>query len=81
VSYRQVNARQWEWQAPNGKWHSVQLFASTRRVIWSGWTNSGDGPVFDEGIAQSFERLLSGEAPPVPIPDGLLDVLKKAMSK
>lgn len=80
MSYRRVNPRQWEWQ-DGTKWRGVQLFTSTRRVIWSGWTNTADGPVFDEGIAQSFDALLAGEAPPVNTPPNLLDELKKAVGK
>jgi hypothetical protein len=80
MTYRRVNTHQWEWQ-DGAKWRGVQIFPSTRRVIWSSWTNVGGMPVYDDGIAQSIERLLAGEAPPVGVPPDLLRELLTAIGK
>lgn len=80
MMYRRVNARQWEWQ-DGAKWRGVQVFPSTGRVIWSSWTNVGGMPVYDDGIAQSIERLLAGDAPPFNVPPELLEELKTSLRK
>ncbi|MDZ4763838.1 MAG: hypothetical protein SGI73_04745 [Chloroflexota bacterium] len=80
MSYRQINARQWEW-ADGTKTRSVQLFDRTRRAIWSARTDTPDGAVFDDGIAQSYDRLLAGDPPPVAVPDGLLNEIHAAIKK
>jgi hypothetical protein len=80
MTYRRIDAHQWEWQ-DGAKWRSVRFFPSTRRVIWSSWTNVGGVPVYDDGIAQPVERLLAGEAPPVSVPPDLLEELLAAIKK
>jgi hypothetical protein len=80
MTYRRVNAHQWEWQ-DGAKWRGVQVFPRTRRVIWSSWTYTGGMPVYDDGIAQSIERLLAGEAAPVNVPSEVLDELIASVRK
>jgi hypothetical protein len=78
MTLRQLNARQWEW-TDGGTTRGVQLFDRTRRAIWSARVDTPDGAIFDDGIAQSYDRLLAGDPPPVSVPDGLLAAILAAI--
>jgi hypothetical protein len=58
--------------------YSARLFASTGRIIWSSWAETGDVPQFDDGFAQSIERFRAGEPPPFPVPDAVRQALLDA---
>lgn len=55
--YTRTSATEWQWTRGN-KHHNVRYFPKTGRLIWSGWVQTGDGPLFDEGFAQPVENFL-----------------------
>lgn len=69
-----ISKDEWQWQV-GGKQQSARVFPSTRRVIWSGWIETNDVPLFEDGIRQTFEAVLN-EPPPVKMPDDLLAELR-----
>lgn len=74
-----MSESRWEWQ-DGDRWYGVQLFHSTRRLIWSSWTERPDGPAFDDGFAQTFEQFGAGEPPPVPTPPQVVDEVRAAVT-
>lgn len=73
---------EWTWLRGQ-KTLSVRYFPSTERLIWSGWVDTPDGPLFDEGFAQPVQNFLQDGAPPhmEDIPQSLLDALKSALTE
>ncbi len=67
------------WQA-NGRHFRVQMFASTRRLIWSSWVETSDGPVYDDGFAQPFDAFLRGELPPHDPPEDVRAWLREQIN-
>ncbi|MGQ9910607.1 MAG: hypothetical protein ACUVS2_17415 [Candidatus Flexifilum sp.] len=67
VIVKRPQAGQWEW-LEGERWRGVRAFRATGRLIWSSWVITGDGPQFDEGIAQPFADYLAGRAAPFPVP-------------
>lgn len=61
-SYQRVSDSEWRWEDA-GRNRSLRLFASTRRLIWSAWVDSLEGPVYEDGLAQTYEVFLA-EGPP-----------------
>lgn len=69
---------EWTWQMA-GRNYSVRVFAATRRLIWSSWAETSEGPVFDDGFAQATDRFLAGEVPrpaPPELVAALMEYLK-----
>ena len=56
--YTRKSATEWEWQEGR-KTHSVRYFPETGRLIWSGWLQTSEGPVFDNGVAQTDAAFLA----------------------
>jgi hypothetical protein len=79
VTIRQPRETRWEWQ-DGGRWHAVEAFQRTRRLIWSSWVERPDGPAFDDGFAQTFEQFLGGELPPVSVPSAVIEPLRAALT-
>jgi hypothetical protein len=71
---QRVSATAWEWRVEN-KGFGVRVFASTRKLIYSSWTDSAEGPRFNNGVAQTFDHFLAGKPPPFDVPQGVLDEL------
>lgn len=76
-SYKENSATQWEWQDGN-KHLGVQLFGSTRTLIWSAWTDSSSGPQFEDGIRQSFEHFIRDGTPYASAP---AELVQKILAK
>ncbi|MGB7340096.1 MAG: hypothetical protein WBC91_14465 [Phototrophicaceae bacterium] len=81
TSYQQKSATEWTWQT-NTKHHSVRYFESTQKLIWSGWVESSQGTVFEDGFAQPVQNFLQDGAPDhINVPESLVVDLKIALSK
>jgi hypothetical protein len=57
-----VSEFEWQWQEAD-KICGVRLFAATRKLIWSKWTDTAAGPQFEPGVAQQFEQFITNGAP------------------
>lgn len=80
-TFTRKSANEWEWQQGN-KFYSVRYFSSTKRLIWSGWTQTNNAPEFDAGYVQSAEDFLASGAPETHNPpQALLDDLREALSQ
>lgn len=53
---------EWQWQKKQ-KTCSVRYFPTTQRLIWSGWRDTPDGPLFEQGFAQAVQNFLQAGAP------------------
>jgi hypothetical protein len=60
----------WEW-SEGARGYSVRVFANTKRLIWSSWVSTAEGPQFDDGFAQPIEAFLAGEGTPFPVPEAI----------
>lgn len=65
---RPVSDTPWEWRVGN-KGFGVRVSASTRKLIYSNWTDTPDGPIFNGGVAQIFDQILTEDAPPFHVPE------------
>ncbi len=75
-TFQQSAPAEWRWHGDTRQ-RSVRLFASTRRLIWSAWVETSEGPVFDDGIAQDFDGFLqTGPPPGVDVPPDLVALLR-----
>lgn len=76
---QRVSPSAWEWHVGH-KGYGVRVFASTRKLIYSSWTDTPEGPLFSDGISQTFNQFRAGEIPPFDLPqevvNGLHDWLK-----
>lgn len=72
------SATEWEWHAGN-RHRTVRYFPSTGKLIWSGWTDTSNGPVFEEGYSQSAEDFLANGIAQVSPPDTLLAELRTSL--
>lgn len=79
-SYTRPSATEWAWREGR-KTHSVRYFPQTQRLIWSGWMPTSDGPVFDEGYAQSVEDFLANGISNRTPPPALLDELRETVTR
>lgn len=71
---------QWEWKQGN-KHYSVRYFKNTGKLIWSGWINSADGPLYDEGRSQPVDKFLAGGAPiDYDLPDDIAEAMRQALA-
>ncbi|MCA9908846.1 MAG: hypothetical protein KC519_09375, partial [Anaerolineae bacterium] len=79
ADYQRTAPSEWTWHS-GGRNHTVRLFASTRRLIWSAWVESDAGPRFDDGIAQSYDAFLANGAPQIEnAPAALVDHLRQVI--
>lgn len=69
---------EWEWQQGK-KTCSVRYFPSTKRLIWSGWRDTPDGPTFEQGFAQPVQNFLQAGVPDREPPQALLDDLRRTL--
>lgn len=79
-TFTRKSATEWVWQK-GSKHYSVRYFASTQRLVWSGWMQTNNAPEFDAGFAQSTTDFLDNSAPethqpPQALLDDLLDALE-----
>lgn len=70
--YKRVSETMWEWREGSRQF-SVRVFKSTCKLIWSSWIESANGPVYDDGVGQTFEAFLRGEGLPTTPPKPVLD--------
>lgn len=77
ADYQQKSSNEWTWQRGTHH-HSVRYFKSTGKLIWSGWTDTSNGPVFEEGYTQTVENFLQQGVPHLTPPQALLDDLATA---
>ena len=79
ATYQQKSATEWTWQTAT-KNHSVRYFKSTQKLIWSGWIDSSQGTVFEDGFAQPVQNFLQAGAPDhIIVPDDLEADLKQGL--
>jgi hypothetical protein len=77
ADYQQTAPAEWRWR-DDTRQRSVRLFASTRRLIWSAWVETSEGPVFDDGIAQDVDLFLQTGAPlGINVPPDLIALLRR----
>lgn len=76
-SYRRVSETEWTWQ--HGSHHyGVRVFPKRGTLIWSGWVETAESPLFDEGVSQTCERFVEQGAPSgFQPPTGLLAELRQ----
>ncbi|MEL6527712.1 MAG: hypothetical protein AAFQ07_18580 [Chloroflexota bacterium] len=72
------SATEWEWHSGN-RHRTVRYFPSTGKLIWSGWTDTSNGPVFEEGYRQSVEDFLANGVSQVSPPDEILNGLREML--
>lgn len=80
TNYTRKSNTEWEWQQGNHH-RTVRYFVSTDKLIWSGWTDTSNGPVFEEGFAQPVENFLQGGISHIDVPDDLLNELRSVLSQ
>ncbi|MEM9955902.1 MAG: hypothetical protein AAF846_30160 [Chloroflexota bacterium] len=80
ASYTKKSASEWTWQK-GSRHHSVRYFESTNKLIWSGWADTSNGPVFEEGFTQSVENFLQDGVPHLNPPADLLADLETALQE
>jgi hypothetical protein len=56
--------------------YGVRVFTTTRKLIYSSWTDTPFGPQFDDGTAQTFDQFLAGQAAPFALPDEVLSEIR-----
>lgn len=81
--YTRKSATEWEWQQGR-KTYSVRYFPATGRLIWSGWMQTSEGVVFDEGIAQTADAFLAEGTAHIEkheLPVALLDELRNVLNQ
>jgi hypothetical protein len=61
-SYRRVSETEWTWQQ-GSRHYGVRVFPKRGTLIWSGWVETAESPLFDEGVSQTFERFSQQGAP------------------
>lgn len=76
--YKRISQTEWQWEQGT-KHYAVRYFPRTGRLIWSGWVPTGDGSLFDEGIAQEVSDFLENGAVSHTPPDALLDDLRDVL--
>ncbi|MGJ3238677.1 MAG: hypothetical protein ACFE0Q_08230 [Anaerolineae bacterium] len=78
--FQRISANEWQWQK-GSRHHSVRYFPSTDKLIWSGWADTSNGPVFEQGYTQSVADFLQDGVPHLTPPQVLLDELHTALSE
>lgn len=79
TEFTRKSANEWEWSQGN-KHHSVQVFMTTQRLIWSGWMKTSNGPVFDPGFTQPVQNFREVGVPEgYDPPDALIDEVRSAL--
>ncbi|MCC6614930.1 MAG: hypothetical protein IT320_15730 [Anaerolineae bacterium] len=79
--YRRTSPTEWTWH-DDDRQRAVRLFNSTRRLIWSGWVETDNGPVYDDGISQSYDAFaLQGAPDHLHVPPELVDLLRQRLSQ
>ncbi|NDJ62995.1 MAG: hypothetical protein GYB67_17885 [Chloroflexi bacterium] len=78
-SFKRTGESTWEWQF-GARGYSVRAFQRTRKLIWSSWVERPEGPMFDDGVAQTFEHFLEGHPPPHNPPAEVIDALRASLS-
>jgi len=72
---------EWTWQ-DDQRHHAVRLFKSTRRLIWSAWAETENGPVYDDGISQTYDAFTTQGAPDhLHVPPELAALLRQALAE
>lgn len=69
---------EWQWQQGR-KTHSVRYFPTTKRLVWSAWQDTSEGPRFDEGYAQTVDNFLQDGVPGREPPPALIAELQSAL--
>ena len=80
MSYKKLSTTEWTWQKGT-RHHSVRYFESTQKLIWSGWADTTNGAVFEEGYTQSVENFLQDGVSHLSPPEDLVNDLRQALEK
>ncbi len=78
--YKRISKTEWQWQQ-GAKHYAVRYFPGTGRLIWSGWVPTGEGSMFDEGIAQEVSDFLENGVTHHDPPPELLADLRTALQE
>lgn len=77
---RRKSTTVWEWSS--GKKHySARLFPNQQTIIWSGWAMMAEGPLFDEGVKQTYADFLERGAAQHSPPDELVAELREVIAQ
>lgn len=79
MAYKRLSKYEWTWQEEQRQ-RAVRHFPEQGTLIWSAWTDTSEGPMFDDGVRQTLLEFQQRGAPQGsnPPPD-LLEALHQTL--
>ncbi len=79
MAYKQISRYAWTWEESQRQ-HAVRHFPEQGTLIWSAWTDTSEGPMFDDGVRQTLLEFQERGAPQgLNPPSDLIEALRATL--